>query len=78
MAYHIAFKKVFNTLNNPHTGHTHHTNRNDSVADHFKRARGINKEESLIFSIAIIHHKPHSGIGGRTPAQAAGIHIVCG
>ena len=44
----------------------------------FKYARGINKAESLIFRIAIIHHnyiKPHSGVGGQTPATAAGIDI---
>ena len=89
--YHIAFKKVFNTLKGIRSIHMrdiHIQNRfcntnkqerlNGELADRFKRARGINKEESLIFSIAIIHHnfiKPHSGIGGRTPAQAAGIHI---
>ena len=40
--------------------------------------RGINKEESLIFRMAILHYnyiKPHGGLGGRTPAGAAGIHI---
>ena len=44
----------------------------------FRSVRGINKEDSPIFRIAIIHHnfiKPHGGTGGRTPAEAAGIDI---
>ena len=48
------------------------------MAGRFRYARGINKEESLIFRMAILHHhsiKPHGGVGGRTPAEAAGIDI---
>ena len=44
---------------------------------HAVYARGINKE-SLIFRMAILHYnyiKPHSGIGNRTPAEAAGIDV---
>ena len=89
--YHIAFKKVFRTLKGTmpiHIRDIHirnlicNTNKqerlNCELAGHFRYARGINKEESLIFRMAILHHnyiKPHGGIGGRTPAEAAGIHI---
>ena len=51
---------------------------NGKFADRFRSARGINREDSLIFRITIIHHnfiKPHGGIGGRTPAEATGIEI---
>ena len=51
---------------------------NGGSADRFKYARGINKEGSLIFRMAILHHnyiRPHGGIGGRTPAEAAGIDV---
>ena len=51
---------------------------NGGFADRFRYTRGINKEESLIFRIVIIHYnyiKPHSGIASRTPAEAAGIDI---
>ncbi len=89
--YHIAFKKVFRTLKGLKSIHIRdihirnlicNTNKqerlNGGLAGHFKYARGINKEESLIFRMAILHHnyiKPHGGIGGRTPAEAAGIDI---
>ena len=50
---------------------------NGEPAGHFRYAHGINKEESLIFRIAVLHHnyKPHAGISGRTPAEAAGIDV---
>ena len=51
---------------------------NGGFAGRFRYARGINKEEPLIFRMAILHYnyiKPHGGIGGQTPAGAAGIHI---
>ena len=89
--YHIAFKRMFRTLKGIRSVHIRdihirnlicNTNKqerlNGELAGHFKYARGINKEESLIFRIAVLHHnyiKPHAGIGGRTPAEAAGIDI---
>ncbi len=89
--YHIAFKKVFRTLKSPISIHIRdihirnlicNTNTqerlNGGLAGRFRYARGINKEESLIFRMAILHYnyiKPHGGIGGRTPAEAAGIDI---
>ena len=90
--YHIAFKKVFRTtlkgIRSIHIRDIHirnlicNTNKqerlNGEMAGRFRYARGINKEESLIFRMAVLHHnyiKPHGGIGGRTPAEAAGIDI---
>lgn len=90
--YHIAFKKVFRTLKGIRSVHIRdihirnlicNTNKqewlNGGFAGRFRYARGINKEESLIFRMAILHHnyiKPHGGIGGLTPAEAAGIDIL--
>ena len=51
---------------------------NGGFASRFKTAHGINKEESLIFRIGIIRHnyiRSHGGIGGRMPAEVAGIDI---
>ena len=51
---------------------------NGELADRFGSARGVNGEDSPIFRVAIIHHnfiRPHGGMGGRTPAEAAGIEI---
>ena len=89
--YHIAFKKVFRTLKGPMSIHIRgihirslicNTNKqerlNCELAGRFRYARGINKEESLIFRMAIPHHhsiKPHGGIAYRTPAETAGIDI---
>ena len=53
--YHIAFKKVFYTLKGIKVIHirNHIYNKqerlNGELGDHFRYARGINKEESLIF-----------------------------
>ena len=89
--YHIAFKKVFRTLKGLRSIHIRdihirnlicNTNKqerlNGELAGRFRYARGINKEESLIFRMAILHHnyiKPHGGMVHRTPAEAAGIDI---
>ena len=84
--YHIAFKKVFRTLKGPISIHIRNlicnTNKqerlNGGFAGRFRYARGINKEESLIFRMAILHYnyiKPHGGIAYGTPAEAAGIDI---
>ena len=51
---------------------------NGELAGRFRYARGINKEESLIFRMAILHHRsirPHGGTGGRTLAETAGMDI---
>ena len=51
---------------------------NGELAARSRSVRGINREDTSIFRITIIHHnfiKPHGGIGGRTPAEAAGIEM---
>ena len=89
--YHIAFKKVYRTVRGLMCWHVRdihirnivcNTNTqerlNGEFADRFRSARGVNKEDSPIFRIAIIHHnfiKPYGGMGGRTPAEAAGIEM---
>ena len=89
--YHIAFKKVYRTVRGLMCWHIRdihirnivcNTNTQESLngefADRFRSARGINREDSPIFRITIIHHnfiKPHGGMGGRTPAEAAGIEM---
>ena len=89
--YHIAFKKVYRTVRGLMCWHIRdihirnivcNTNTqerlNGEFADRFRSARGINREDSPIFRITIIHHnfiKPHGGMGGRTSAEAAGIEI---
>ena len=89
--YHIAFRKVYRTIRGLRYWHIRdihirnvvcNTNTqerlNGEFADRFRSARGINKEDSPIFRITIIHHnfiKPRGGIGGRTPAEAVIIEI---
>ena len=88
--HHTAFKKRFRTRKAPipiHIRDIHirnlicNTNKQErfhvGLAGRFRYTRGINKE-SPIFRMAILRHhssKPHGGIGGRTPAEAAGIDI---
>ena len=88
--YHIAFKKVFGSLKgffmhirDIHIRHEFtNTNKqervNSTFAGHTDPARGINSENSLVYRIFLLHYnyvRPHSGIGGKTPAEAAGITI---
>ena len=89
--YRIAFNKVYRPAKGPRRWHVHdihirnvvcNTNTqkrlNGELADRFRSARGINSEDSLIFRIVVLHHnfvKPHEGIGGGTPAEAAGIDV---
>ena len=47
-------------------------------AGRFIRARGINREDSPMFRVAVRHYnliKPHGGPGGKTPAEAACMEI---
>ena len=88
--YHAAFKRVFGSLKGffIHIRDIHirnafpNTNRqervNSTFAGHTKPARGINSENSLVYRIFILNYnyiRLHGGIGGRTPAEAAGIII---
>ena len=88
--HHAAFKNVFGSLKgffmrirDIHIRHEFtNTNRqervNSTFAGHTDPARGINSENSLVCRIFLLHYnyvRPHSGIGGKTPAEAAGITI---
>lgn len=88
--YHIAFKKVIGIFKGftMHIRDIHIRNKfcntnkqeriNSTFAGRCKLTRGINKENSLIYHNFVLHYnyvRPHSGIGGRTPAEAAGIII---
>ena len=51
---------------------------NSTFAGRARSARGINSENSLVYRIFVLDYnyiRPHSGIGGKTPAAAAGIQI---
>ena len=51
---------------------------NSTFAGHTDPTRGINSENSLVCRIFLLHYnyvRPHSGIGGKTPAEAASITI---
>ena len=51
---------------------------NGTFADRTNSARGINREDSLVYRVFTLHYnyiRPHAGIGGKTPAEAAGIEI---
>ena len=37
--------------------------------------RGIISENSPVYRIFLLYYRPHSGIGGKTPAEADGITI---
>ena len=89
--YETAFKKVFGNLKglkpiqirdihiqNLICNTNTQERLNGEFADRFDPARGIKKIDSVIFSIAILHHnyiKPHSGINNKTSAEMAGIDI---
>ena len=83
-----AFKRAFRTPRGPMSirirdtrirSPVRDTNRQGrpggGLAGRFRYARGTSKEESLIFSTAILHHSytgPHGGMAHGTPAEAAG------
>ena len=55
-----------------------HERFNGELGDVLNGVRGIKKRESPLFKLLIVHHnfiKPHFGLGGMTPAKAAGITI---
>ena len=86
-----AFKKIFWSGRGPrpvHVADCHwmkkycsnngHERFNGELGDVLKGVRGIKKCESPLFKLLIVHHnfiKPHLGLGGMTPAKAAGITI---
>ena len=55
-----------------------HERFNGKLGDVLNGVRGIKKRKSPLFKLLIVHHnfiKPHFGLGGMTPAKAAGITI---
>ena len=88
--HHTAFKRVFGALKGffIHICDIHIRNEfsntntqervNSTFAGHTKPARDINSENSLVYRIFLLDYNyiiQHSGIGGKTPAEAAGIKI---
>ena len=86
-----AFKKIFWSCWDPcpaHVADCHWTKKycsnnsherfNGEFGDVLNGVHGIKKRESPLFELLIIHHnfiKSHLGLGGLTPARAAGITI---
>ena len=88
--YHTAFKKVFGSLKGffmhirdirirHEFASTNRQERvNSTFAGHTGPARDINSENLLVCRIFLLHCnyvRPRGGIGGKTPAEAAGITI---
>ena len=83
--YHAAFKKVFGSpggfimhIRNEFCNANKQEKVNGTFADRTSSARGTNWEDSLVYHVFALHYnyiRPHVGIGGKTPAEAAGIKI---
>ena len=55
-----------------------HERLNGEFQDRLRAARGLKTDDPALVRLMILHHnffRPHSGIGSRTPAEAAGIVI---
>jgi transposase-like protein len=91
--YQRAFKKEFYSKFNPASVHVRdirlsgqvHNNKmermNGEVRDREKVMRGLKRMDTPILKGAQIYHnfiKPHEGLQGRTPAEAAGIRVEGG
>ena len=90
-AYSVAFGKVYRPcrgLRSIHIRDCHwlkkfcsnngHERLNGELADILDRIRGIQDPGSHLFKLIMLHHnfiRPHMGLGGKTPAAAAGIEI---
>lgn len=90
LGYSEAFKKEYRTLTGPRSQHVrnitfdgnHNNNKmermNGEIRDREKIMRGLKKPDTPILPGYRIYHnylRPHEGLKGRTPAQAAGITI---
>ena len=86
----VAFQKVFRTLRNAavHISGIHpsgercsnngHERLNGDLGDRFKAGRGLKRDNASLIRMAALHHnfiRSHRGLGGKTPAGAAGIVI---
>ena len=52
---------------------------NGEIRDRIARVRGFKSKDPALLALLIIYHnfmRPHGGLGGRTPAEAAGITIL--
>ena len=52
---------------------------NGEIRDRIARVRGFKSEDPTLLGLLIPYHnfmRPHGGLGGRTPAEAAGITIA--
>jgi putative transposase len=89
-AYHDAYKKEFWTLRNPRTKHIRHIKLkgdmnnntmerlNGEIRDREKTMRGLKRKDTPILKGYQIYHnyiREHSGLDGKTPAEACGIQI---
>ena len=90
VGYHTGFRKVFGVLKGLviHIRDIHIKNQfcntnmqerlNGTLGDRCHMARGLNSDNSLTYRIFILHYnyiRPHTGLGGMTPAEAANIQI---
>ena len=88
--FHRAFNKEYYTMKNPQSVHVQdirlsgkvHNNKmerqNGEWRDREKVMRGLKKEDSPVLAGMQIYHnfiRPHMGLGGKTPAEAAGIKV---
>ena len=51
---------------------------NGEIKDRIARIRGFSSKDPALFRLLIVYHsfmRPYSGLGGRTPAEAAGATI---
>jgi putative transposase len=89
-SYHDAYKKEFWTLKNPRTKHIRHIKLsgdmnnntmerlNGEIRQREKTMRGLKREDTPILRGYQIYHnyiREHSGLDGKTPAEACGIVI---
>lgn len=88
--FHVAWKKEYRTMTGPRTKHTRHVHlqgdmnnnkmerMNGEVRDREKVMRGIKKIGTVVLPGYQLYHnyfREHEGLEGKTPAEAAGIHI---
>ena len=90
-AFRRAFRRIFGRSRNPkplHFRESHirneyynnngHERLNGTLGELLHGARGLQKVDSTLVRAAILHYnfvRPHQGLGGKTPAAAAGITI---
>ena len=86
-----GFKKALHTKSKPRASHiadvgirNRHTSNNiyerfnGAIRDRIARIRGFKSDNPALLDVMIIQHNfvsPHGGLGGKTPAEAAGIMI---